>query len=571
MAYTFSPDTEIYLLNVPLNNDGANTLTFGSKQSQFSYFSERATVILHRENYTYQRKDGTIRVNANAESLWGVNYAMYKNKDFGNRWFYAFAEVEYVNPSVSNIKLTTDYWQTFAMGESDSDFKFGKCRIEREIISKADDIIFSNSLPEPLSAGEYFYEGLSMDDNPLDYEVGGYIIASQVNIQLSPARRSGGGTYNGTYYPLTMYAVDNPQDAVLIIDAINAVYDSGINYVTAIPKMCFDRLIKNNHIIANTGYLTQSSITVNLNSHLNRGDISGYNIKNKKSYNFTSLFVTNNADATKEYDLCLWAFPTGSESNYSFSTYANIGESNSVMFVPVGYMVASGGQNFDMGFQSQPFPTMAYSIEKSNYFALQQEMARNSYEGQVNQARINTIGTMMGTATTIASAGLAQQSGSGAGTGAMMGGASSGLSGAFTDLGSATKLQSQAENFDLQRAEQYYSTPYQFGGLAGATSVMASAGFMCPRFYWKVPRYEEIRAIDTFFDMYGYNVSRTARPQIHRRSKWDYCKCSNVTIENQNMPQEAVDYIKKCMMGGMTFWHDPATMYDYTQTNSDAS
>lgn len=54
-----TPNTNIYLLKVPINIDNKNQLTFSNKEDQFNYFSNLPH--LNIDEAKYQRKDNVIR------------------------------------------------------------------------------------------------------------------------------------------------------------------------------------------------------------------------------------------------------------------------------------------------------------------------------------------------------------------------------------------------------------------------------------------------------------------------------------------------------------------------------
>ena len=591
---SFTPNTIVHLLKVPLNNDGANTFTFSDRTAQFNYFMSKRVESLDSSRFTYQRKDGIMRVNAVAEELWGINYVMYQHHNFGDKWFYAFATIEYVNPSVTNIRLQTDYWQTFLF-----DFSFGTCRIDREIVKKSNDKLFNYHLPEPVGFTHYSLDPVrSGTYQPRDFAVGGWVVASQVNLQTSPAKRSGGNTYNGTYYPLSMYLTRGNDNVQAIIEAINACYDNGVNYIQAIPKFASDALKttevvdgSNTGIISTRDYVTTKRFNLNLSVQLDNDILDGYNVRNRKCFNYTSLIASSNGGTGHEYDLGEWFGVSTEEHDYEieFMAYTNINEGCNVSFVPFGYKMSTEDDlNYDEGFISQTYPTMGYIIEKSNYFQYQQEIQAGRIEASSWGAGAQAVGSAIGTGLTLGLAGASTGASTGflsastanlssgmTGTTAGMQGASAGAGQLGQNVAISLDLLRQGNEFDRMRQEQYLSTPYQFGGIAGSTSTAVVAGYIEPHFYFKAPLHDEVRAIDTFFDMFGYCVNRNGVPNFRspRRQKWDYYKCSKVTFDEQNLPQEAVEHIRSCMEGGMTFWHNPQTNtpYDYSQSNPDAS
>ena len=80
--------------------------------------------------------------------------------------------------------------------------------------------------------------------------------------------------------------------------------------------------------------------------------------------------------------------------------------------------------------------------------------------------------------------------------------------------------------------------------------------------------YAEI--IDKYFDMFGYKVNKVKVPNIIGRSKWNYVKTVDCNFEG-DIPQQFLQIIKQMFNNGITLWHDPQYMYDYTQTNNIVS
>ena len=55
-----------------------------------------------------------LRVKGNADALAGVNYVMYRNTNYSNKWFYAFVtDVVYIAEDTTGFVLQTDVFQTW--------------------------------------------------------------------------------------------------------------------------------------------------------------------------------------------------------------------------------------------------------------------------------------------------------------------------------------------------------------------------------------------------------------------------------------------------------------------------
>ena len=81
------------------------------------------------------------------------------------------------------------------------------------------------------------------------------------------------------------------------------------------------------------------------------------------------------------------------------------------------------------------------------------------------------------------------------------------------------------------------------------------------------PEYAKI--IDDFFSRYGYKVSALKTPSITTRKNWNYIQTVGATIPAE-MPAEVESKICSILDRGITFWHHPETMLDYSKDNTPA-
>ena len=141
-----TPQTDVYLVKVPLEINDINQLTFANATVQFNYFNSLPKIAV--DNFTYQRKDGTIRFGANFDDIIEYNYVMYRNDAYSDKWFYAYITgMEYLNDNVTAISIKTDSFQTWQF-----DLTYKPCLIDREHTNN--DTIGANTLPEGLELGE---------------------------------------------------------------------------------------------------------------------------------------------------------------------------------------------------------------------------------------------------------------------------------------------------------------------------------------------------------------------------------------------------------------------------------
>lgn len=152
-----TPNSEVRLIkNVPFSNNYRNVILFNSRSEQEAYFKGLPSII--KDDFKYQRSNGTIMYPAPKDEVLQYNYLMYKNTSFGNRYFYAFiTNVSYVNPNTCSISFELDVFQTWYL-----DTSWKPSYIERQHCRRwnADGSPVINTVPENLEYGsEYVIKG----------------------------------------------------------------------------------------------------------------------------------------------------------------------------------------------------------------------------------------------------------------------------------------------------------------------------------------------------------------------------------------------------------------------------
>ena len=146
-----TPQTDIRLLSgIPIDPNYNDTLYFSSPSAQTSYFMSKTKKNLN--NYSYQRyAKNVLRVQMLADDIFDVNYMMFRNSAYGNKWFYAFVDrVEYVNDVTTEIYYHLDDIQTWY-----DSWVLNQCFIERTHTIR--DRVGDSITPEPVEVGEYVY------------------------------------------------------------------------------------------------------------------------------------------------------------------------------------------------------------------------------------------------------------------------------------------------------------------------------------------------------------------------------------------------------------------------------
>lgn len=183
MAVT--PQTNVKLLQVPINLDNKNQITFSNSTEQFNYFNSLPK--LEASNFSFQRKDNIIRWPGHVDNLMYYNYCMYQNENYGTKWFYAFiTNMEYVNDNMTYIYIKTDVFQTWQFN-----LNYKRMFVEREHVN--DDAIGLHTVPENLETGDYIIDEIIRFS---DFDEMKYIIqVSEYTNGEKPLSTNFGGIY----------------------------------------------------------------------------------------------------------------------------------------------------------------------------------------------------------------------------------------------------------------------------------------------------------------------------------------------------------------------------------------
>ena len=104
-------DTSVVLLNTPLV-DYKNQILFSSEQKQLEYFLSKE--IQSFDNLNYLNSNRRIKVGCHIDSITSVNYMMYRNTEFSNKWYYGFVkEKKYISNNATEIIFELDSFQTY--------------------------------------------------------------------------------------------------------------------------------------------------------------------------------------------------------------------------------------------------------------------------------------------------------------------------------------------------------------------------------------------------------------------------------------------------------------------------
>ena len=587
MSITVEPQGEVALVKCPLEEDYKNTLTFTNGTQQFTYFSTLPNKLgVSSADYTFIRKDNKIRVQVTYEKIASYNYLYYVNKGFNvdntqnppvdnSKRYYCFIDkIEYVNENCSDIYFHTDVFQTWYF-----QIVWNRCFVEREHVN--DDTIGLHTVPEGLETGEFI-----TNSNPVyinHYSKNGnsvagndsYAIVCATNFPEAPSSnivdKYINGIFNGCVYIVatgsTASAVSQALDTILKKFASEGTLDY-VQCVFMIPKQLLIWNEADSSVTTKTTLVTvpanptkpsstagayyvvtpdvksfepTTPVTITINSTIN-----GYTPKNNKlftrEFNNFILSNMNGTDVEMAYEdftnhtpvfKCVWSITPGCSVKCVPLNYRLLADS-------INNGVYTSKKSYNYGISGAKYPICAWSGDV--------------FTNWLTQNGINlALGGIGGAASMgIAAAGIAGAIGSG--------GLTVGL--AAMAAGGAGAIGSQ-----LGAIYKHHITPEQTKGNISSGDVTYSDGKSLFVVFPTCIRAEYAHIIDDYFSAFGYKINRVKVPNRTGRRYWNFIKTIDCNCDG-DIPQEDLKEIRKACNHGITFWHDPSKIYDYSQTNS---
>ena len=546
MPITVTPAGSISLCRTKLENDYKNTLAWASLTAQTNYFNGLSNKV-NFTDYTYMKKDGKIRVGVPIDTIIDYNYCYYNNGGFTQKRYYCFiTRMEYVNENCTDVYIETDVFQTWYF-----QLQWNPCFVEREHVD--DDTIGSHTVPEDIEHGEY------INSSVIDFGIGS--CHAVVCTSEDPFQQTGSYPYQvinsvptGYHYFLvggsetssisfigwlTNWAA-NKSDLSLI-QAIYMVPDSMTDYdnissVQTAPKHWSYALP------GNMNYAAYYKLPEISNGAFDMGytsiakpyyTIDGYTPHNNKLFcwPYNLLMIDNNAGSAYEY-----RFEDFSNNACQFQTIGSIMPGCSIKAIPRNYKRTT--ENMSESLPGAKLPIGSWTGDV--------------YTNWLTQNSINIASSIAGDVTSI---------GLGAGmmaSGYTIGGAgniASGITGIASTVGTIY---------------QHSRIPNQVFGSVNSGDVVFAHSKATFSAYTRCIKAEYAAIVDQFFDMFGYKINRVKVPNIRSRTNWNYLKTIDCNIDG-DIPQEDLETIKKACNKGITFWHNPANIYNYLLSNTIVS
>lgn len=519
------PDSTIILLSeCPLDPDYRNSVFWTSRADQTNYFLGLMKFQYTRQSYQSVTK-GVVRFGAQFDSIYDVNYMMFQNTHYGNKWWYAFvSKVEYVSDTLTNVYFEIDVLQTWYF-----DYDLQHCYIAREHANS--DQLFSNLLPEPVELGEYTpntYGSIGSDS--------WYDMAVAMLIVDTGEATSEGRLIDGVYCGCD-YWIFNPADVSGINNKISQYVQQpdAIVAMYMLPIMCLGLNSASQIMSGGQQFSSNSSATPRtFSTDVLSGNttLDGYRPRNKKllSYPYTYYGVDNASGSS-----LVLRYECSDEPIHLITVRVtgNLLQPIQLKLEPVNYKNSGS--------------ILSSEALHSEYITLQEypmcSWSTDAYKAWVAQ---NSVPLQLSTASKAVGA-ITQLFGNPVGA-------------IGTAFDTVTNLMSQN-----------YTASIQADIVKGnATAGNVNVANKKQRFYggrYSI-LYQQAAMIDNFFDMYGYTVNRLAVPaRMNARPEWKYTKTVGCCITG-SLPADDERKICEIYDKGVTYWRHAENVGNYGLDNS---
>lgn len=533
--------TDIRLVKVPIEIDNKNQLTFSSKTTQYNYFNSCTHIEL--DDGSYQRKDSIVRYPGHIDDLIGYNYCMYRNTGYSNKWYYAFiTDMQYSSDSMTIVSIKTDVWQTW---QFDIDIK--QCFVEREHVN--DDTPGLHTVPEGIVTGDYVSVTIHQPEKEANYETCFVLSATELigtlNHSATHQKIPTGFYYMGFTSELGLDTMISAYDKAGKGDSIVSVF---VAYKSFFSSWIHNKTITiDGETFTITGdlsttldYEKEETITVTKVDYLD----NNYVPVNKKllCFPYSFLQVSNHNGTIVNYN---WEEfnKLNHGLTYQFEVKCTLTPGGSASCYPLDYKNIL--KNYDECINMGKLPVGGWN--------------NDIYTNWLTQNGVNILGTHIDATTYRIGKGMIQGV---VGAGQLMAGEISGgmnLGGGIGDIFNA-----------LQDDYRHSLIPDQAGGNLNVGDYSFQFGLTNFEFKRMSIKEEYARICDGYFSMFGYKVSTTKIPNITGRTNWNYVKTIDCNIHGY-IPQKDCIEIKNMFNAGVTFWHNPSTFLDYSQSNAIVS
>lgn len=570
-----APETEIYLLKSPLQVDELHQIDFANETAQVNYFQSLPKLALMHA--TYQRENGRMVVNFNIEQVRNYNYVMYKNKQYSNKWFYAFiTNFSYEGNTVTSVQIKTDVFQTYLF-----EYQWKRSYVKRETVD--DDTFGKHLIEEKFDLGDYILRSTDSEfliRNSSSKQEKSALIVVQCSERLGVCFTDlsfeteiddmyvVGGLPQGCWYYMfynTTEQVGALRELKKHLDSIgkgNAI----LNIFIAPPqvvdtKNCYLKLYNKDgglstnfteiYIASGNTFLPKTLFRKTIKRPTSFGSFTPKNSKTL-TYPYNYFMVSNNSGGAMPF--CYENF-NGDPNFYCIGT---LSVNNSFCLMPNN---SKKSQNVEYGINTEmlmgtSLPCLSWD---SNFYLNWVAQNKGKFDNEFQNIKEHYVLGAIGSAIQ----GFTEGAEDGIGGAIALSATSAGASMFQSYRGAMNYIDNLEEDYRLAKA-----VPDSVSGNLGAGdlafSIFGSVGY---KFFNYQVRPEIAQKVDRFFDMYGYRVNEIKTPNTKTRRYWNFLQTANANIVG-DIPQEASSELKDIFNAGLTIWHDPSNFLNYDLTNS---
>lgn len=526
-------NSEIILVkNIKLDKDYVNVLSYS--ESEMLELCRKNAVAIQNDYSFIRQNNNSIYSNFSYEQCLQANYIAFQNKDYSNKWFFAFIdEVVYTGEQNTEIKYTIDSWSTW--------FDYWQkqpCFINRQHVNN--DTIGLHTIPENLDVGEVqaqgFYNLYGIANNFY------YVISTTYN-PFTEKDFTGVTQVNGNMFGTYLFAFDNDSTSFIEVflkatnkagktQSIVSIFIAPSDLVDAIGTTLVEGRLQGDlgYEIYKSKQITPSSETrikyiEDLVSLDKIHSFTDYTPKNNKlyCYPYNYLLVTNNNGSYNVYK-----YENFYDDKCPFSIQESLSVGCSIRAVPINYK--NQEKNFDESITLSKYPTCAF--------------ATDSYTNWLTQNAVNEPTKFVG---------------------GIIGGVMSGNA-----LTATTSIASTIAS----TIGDFYSASLlpniEKGSADGDINFSAKTNTF--NFYYMRAKKEYLKIIDNYFSRFGYKLNTIDTPNIIGRKNWNYVEIgSSENIGYGSVPSNYMNEINNACRQGITIWHNHENIGNYNLDNSIVS
>lgn len=507
---------------INVDKNYVNVLDYKENQ-MLSLCESQEHLVASANDYSFIRNRGTISTNFKFDDALKSNYIAFQNKDYSNKWFFAWLdEVNFIGEENTEIKYTIDAWSTWF-----DKWQKKVCFINRQHVNN--DTIGLHTIPENLDVGEVVQEDFdemtfqSGSDEPNFY----FAINSTYN-PITKKDFVGVSKINGILQGNWIFIFDVSNVGItwinnFLADVNNDSKIESIKEIYILPRFLVDNIGKEQLHKSSTFedyycyLLNESNEQVDLPIVIDRTkSFKDYHPKNNKCYvyPYNYLLVSNNIGNN-----IIYKYENFNSDSIVINAELCVSIGGSIRLVPFNYKGIE--RNYNESIPLAKFPTCSWSSD--------------AFINWLTSNAVNISSSIISTGASLATGNIGSVAGNVAG-----------LIGQFYQASLLPSIQGGNNSGDVNFS-------------SGKNTFM---------FYHMRAKTEYLKIIDDYFTRFGYAIKKLELPNISGRKYWNYIEIGqNEEIGYGDVPTKFMDIINNTCRRGVTIWHNHNNLGNYSLNN----